>query len=663
MKSHHNPASAAAAHPVGGPMAYTPTMPQHPQLPQHPQHSQSLQRPYAYPEVVPPPLMSAPTAPTLPYGQQWPVPTMPPSANTFWGQVPEVSPKAFHSTPYPTLQQQYIPLPPPPPPVAMPVNTFVPGSQPGYYRMPKHSRPPRASSIGHSRPPNAPSAFYPQSAPISPTNRYDTYMNPAQPLKYHQADMYPVPSQNLQPMSVPAPQPQSAYATGQPMPSFPIATAPQVTLPSRPSSGGHTPVQKKHGWAKSPPNSSNGAHDMASRLQIAYLRNMDRVCERSNFNTLFHCLKPVDLISKSSAHMTNNREHHRGNLYPLYKVNEDWIAPNVGLPLKNRIGYRCLLYVVDGTLLYDNGISGEKLLSKGTIHMFTSSLDISIYARNPSKTHRAHIVRMWIETNDIGPTGNTSTTTTSDTIVSGRHTDRRQQPNPALTHPGFHGLIRHVADSDKQNCLLILAQPENYLPSFGMTERIYGPLIVQPKPMPKDSLANIRSGAASPLESSYCVSQSMLFTRPEYFTPEPVDDESTIDDKEWEVTDPQLTSRVCVDPLKVEEDIFVSVCQLETGAKVVYEPYDSHDKSRAHEHQRNKPSRGSHRRVWIQTIMADLNTESSVNGGRLVINGDMVNRMRPGDSAYVRRVELHESLVIENCGRVPIDFVLVETPY
>ncbi|KAJ2817755.1 hypothetical protein IWW50_006054, partial [Coemansia erecta] len=326
LKTHHNPAAAAAAHTAGGPMPYTPVKPQHLQPQPYPQPQQQ-QRPFAYPEVFPPPLQSAHTAPQTAYGQQWPPATMPPSGNTFWGQVPEVAPKTFHSSPYPTLQQQYIPPPPPRPPVAaMPTDTPISASRPGYYRIPKNNRPPRSSSIGHSRPPNAPSAFYPQSAPISPTNGYELYANAAQPQShtYHQADMYPVPGHNAQPLSAPAPQP---YAMGQPVPPLPIAMGAQVTSSSRPSSGRQTPVQKKHPWAKSPPNSSTGSHDLASRLQIAYLRNMDRVCERSNFNTLFHCLKPVDLVGKSSTHMANNREHHRGNLYPLYKVNEDWIAP------------------------------------------------------------------------------------------------------------------------------------------------------------------------------------------------------------------------------------------------------------------------------------------------------------------------------------------------
>ncbi|KAJ1868595.1 hypothetical protein LPJ78_000107 [Coemansia sp. RSA 989] len=649
------PAIGTATHTVGGPLPYTKQ-----------KHSQ---RPFVvYPEVRPPPISQALTAPPTAFGPVHPPAALPPSGNTFWGQVPEIAPKTYQTSPYPALQQQqqqqqYIPPPPPPPPVPNTANAFAPTTRPGYYKIPKHGKQLRPSS--HSRPPVVPGAFYPQSAPISPTHAYDPCINVPEPRAhtYQQMDVFGMPGQNAQPLSAPALQPPAGCAAAQPMPLYAVAMGPQASSSSRPSSGRQTP-KRPHMWAKSPPNSSKCAYDFsASRLQIAYLRNKNRVCQRSNFNTLFHCLKPVDLVSKSSVHMANNRERHRGNLYPLYKVNEDWIAPNVGLPLENKPGYRFMLYIVDGTLLYDNGISGEKLLSKGTIHMFTTSRDISIYARNPSKTHRAHIIRMWIETDELLK-NNSSCTTASDTVVPTRSHEHRKEKSPsAVAHPDFHGLIRHVADSDKLNCLLIMAQPDDYLPSFGMTDLIYGPM-AKPAVRAKDSLADIRSSAASPLESSYYMSQSAILTRPEYFTPEPADLESNEEDEEkWEVTDPQLTSRVCVDPLKVEEDIFISICQLEVGDKVIYEPYDLHDRERALKRQSANPSRGGHRRVWIQTIMADLNNDASANGGRLVINGDMNNRMRPGDSAYVRRLELHETLFIENCGRVPIDFIVVETPY
>ncbi|KAJ2894368.1 hypothetical protein GGI21_005300 [Coemansia aciculifera] len=365
----------------------------------------------------------------------------------------------------------------------------------------------------------------------------------------------------------------------------------------------------------------------------------------------------------------------RGNLLPLFKASEDWIAPTVGLPLENRPGYRCLLYVIDGTLLYDNGLSGEKLLSKGTLHLSTTNKDAQTYVTNPSKTHRAHIIRLWIETNH-------------------HHTH-----HASSSYPDFSYKIRHIADSDMQNCLLAIAQPANYHPSFGMTAKIYGPFMPTPtadndshEKTEKQTTDDSRAGAVSPLESAYYLSQSVLFTRPDYFTPDPVNFLDSIEmngssiagggsggigggsAKEWGVTDPELISRVCVDPLLVDEDVFISVCTLDCEARIVYEPYDLHDEDRRTQAMQRKGGpqlhpfsnnavRGTRRRLWIQTLLSDYNTEATANGGRLVLNGDRSSRMRPGDSAYIRRIEITEKLVIENCGRAPIEFLLVETPY
>ncbi|KAJ2425187.1 hypothetical protein GGF41_002516 [Coemansia sp. RSA 2531] len=229
-----------------------------------------------------------------------------------------------------------------------------------------------------------------------------------------------------------------------------------------------------------------------------------------------------------------------------------------------------------------------------------------------------------------------------------------------------------------QNCLLTIAQPVNYHPSFGMTARIYGPFMPTPFSEKPEPSTDSRPGAVSPLESAYYMSQSVLFTRPDYFTHDPVDflDSSEMNNsgsKEWGVTDPELTSRVCVDPLLVDEDVFISVCTLDCDARIVYEPYDLHDEDRralamkrntGEFHPRSSNAmRGVRRRLWIQTLLADFNIEATANGGRLVINGDGSSRMRPGDSAYIRRIEITDKIVIENCGRAPIEFMLVETPY
>ncbi|KAJ2612042.1 hypothetical protein H4S08_002877 [Coemansia sp. RSA 1365] len=677
-------------------------------VPQH--HLPQKQRPYVYPEIAksgmtrPPPITATKTAPTTAYAQNFP-----PSATTvvdagaIWGPPPPLapppetvmaSPVVHHSGPYlavppPLVQQQTHGPPVPPgkllhqpimPPTGVPERP-VAMSKPGQAGMPKSNRQRRSSNAMAYPPPGVvPVAGFPQSAPMSPATPYDPHMVAAQVRSHTYQQLsdaafpQPLSAPTQRPLGFPPPiagAPTISMAQNGPqfVPST-IAAVPQMGSSSRRSSIVQTQNQQQpmvypYVKPKTQPNSSNGAYEAMPRLRIAYMPNKERVCERTNFNTLFHCLKPVELVSRQNRSQTgSSSEHRRGTLYPLYKVNEDWIAPNVGLPLKNKPGYRCVLYVIDGTLLYDNGLSGEKLLSKGTVYMLTTSKDISIYARNPSQTHRAHILRMWIEMRDYVQ-NESSSTMNSDTFVPVQPTERNRQHKKkqqgTVTHPDFHSLIRHVADSDKQNCMLILAQPDDYLPSYGMTSHIYGPM--KTKAMPKDSLADVRRNPASPIESSFSMSQSMLFTRPDYFTPEPVDLESIDGEKEWGVTDPQLTSRVCVDPLKLEEDTFISLCQLEGGANVTYELYDLNDKDRAQQKQLARPGRGNYRRVWIQTIMADLNPNASANGGRLVINGDVTKPMRPGDSAYVRRLELHDTLVIENCGHIPLDFVVVEAPY
>ncbi|KAJ2746712.1 hypothetical protein GGI20_001133 [Coemansia sp. BCRC 34301] len=459
------------------------------------------------------------------------------------------------------------------------------------------------------------------------------------------------------PAQMQAPALHAKHSFGQQQPQMIAKWPGSQQKPQHQSAGGsyhggqynYPPVQAQQQRRPSSTESQNGGANNVSASMIAYLRSWQRKCERTKFTTLMHCLEPVSLVDRLGS-SASNAPSPRGNLLPLFKASEDWIAPTVGLPLENRPGYRCLLYIVDGALLYDNGLSGEKLLSKGTLHLSTTTKDANTYVRNPSQTHRAHIIRLWIETND--------------------HHGRAM----ARTYPDFSYKIRHIADSDMQNCLLTIAQPANYHPSFGMTARIYGPFMPTPQADKKDktgveesALTHSRPGAVSPLESAYYMSQSVLFTRPEYFTPEPPDFLDSVEmnssggGKEWGVTDAELMSRVCVDPLLVNEDVFISVCTLDCDTRIVYEPYDLHDEDRRMKS--SNAGRGSRRRLWVQTLQADFNPEATANSGRLVINGDRSGRMRPGDSMFIRRIEMTEKVVMENCGRAPIEFMVVETPY
>ncbi|KAJ1952318.1 hypothetical protein GGI12_006275 [Dipsacomyces acuminosporus] len=162
----------------------------------------------------------------------------------------------------------------------------------------------------------------------------------------------------------------------------------------------------------------------------------------------------------------------------------------------------------------------------------------------------------------------------------------------------------------------------------------------------------------------------MVFTRPDYFSPVPFENLSMstsngLANNEWMLTDPALNLRACADPLLVGEDFFFSMCSLDSMCTVVYEPLDAHDKHRNTAQQQQKiKARGGRRRIWLQTILNDVSPDVvASNGGRLVVNGDKINRLRPGDSAYVRKLAPSETLTLYNCGRNPIEFIIAETPY
>ncbi|KAJ2855511.1 hypothetical protein FB639_006224, partial [Coemansia asiatica] len=78
--------------------------------------------------------------------------------------------------------------------------------------------------------------------------------------------------------------------------------------------------------ARRPSRPSIDGYDQAhpGYQSVAYLRNENRFVERSKFTTLMHCLESVTLIDKFSASVFPPK----GNLYPLYKASEDWIAPS-----------------------------------------------------------------------------------------------------------------------------------------------------------------------------------------------------------------------------------------------------------------------------------------------------------------------------------------------
>ncbi|KAJ2592665.1 hypothetical protein EV177_008690, partial [Coemansia sp. RSA 1804] len=89
-----------------------------------------------------------------------------------------------------------------------------------------------------------------------------------------------------------------------------------------PSSG---PVKKS---SKEHISAAANAYNNTERKQAVYLRVVERQCERSKFTTLYHCLEPVKLVNKAKiVAKTGALPQTKGNLHPLFKASEDWIAP------------------------------------------------------------------------------------------------------------------------------------------------------------------------------------------------------------------------------------------------------------------------------------------------------------------------------------------------
>ncbi|KAJ1939597.1 hypothetical protein EC988_007270 [Linderina pennispora] len=265
--------------------------------------------------------------------------------------------------------------------------------------------------------------------------------------------------------------------------------------------------------------------------------------------------------------------------------------------------------------------------------MSTTGHDASAYIRNASTSHPIHILRLWI---DIAPS---ATPPELDNDSGVNLVDRPYSPQKHTAgFSDFSHSLRYITDSDKRNCLLTLLHPRNYWPQYGNTTQIFGP---------------VDTASRQSLATSY-LSQSMsALARPSYYVPDA--SLSAAGSYEWSV-DTHMPMRACAEPLLVDEDVFVSVCFLDAGQAVTYVPLDSFDRHR-------NAASGKRRRVWIQNVIMDLKRDSTENAGRLVINGDTTSRMRPGDSAYVRKLAPTESLHIFNCGRSGIEFIIVETPY
>ncbi|KAJ2713636.1 hypothetical protein H4R19_002148 [Coemansia spiralis] len=328
-----------------------------------------------YPEVAPPPpplvqqqeqqQQQRPTMP-VPLSAFGPHPYLPSAVTSptavgtgtaFWD--PEIAPATHYYPVHPAASPQYFA-----PPGGSTAEPVYPPPRPGYSRpgnqtaRPQHHMP---GPLPYVRPPAFPGGLYPQSAPISPAAGAHV-MGLRLPHTLNMGDG----AGYFSPTSAPAPPPLTAFGSGQPIPPPPppppqqqqmAEVGPQTIMPSSRPLGSRTysPIhsQRQHYPAHAP--LPQPPPLLPQQLQIAYLRNKDRQCDRTSFNTLYHCLRPVDLADKGTHLAADNRERHRGNLFPLFKVSEDWVAPSkfhpTHLPVCRTSVCRACIYEVPGCKL------------------------------------------------------------------------------------------------------------------------------------------------------------------------------------------------------------------------------------------------------------------------------------------------------------------------
>ncbi|KAJ2724616.1 hypothetical protein GGI07_001869 [Coemansia sp. Benny D115] len=357
------------------------------------------------------------------------------------------------------------------PPLSAPMPAQIPIPEPHHYQHHSHGPfvhpgPMQNSAGGYYSATNSPTSYPP--AIVPPPGNTGTHV--------HRLNVAPskAPMQPGSPQFYPTQQQQVVHQRPLSRPLSRPTSRPTSRPQSRPSSRPHSPTGQTHG-NKQPSAGTHHHHHHHHHHQQQQA-------------------PPAPWWSRPS---TDSHDAPGPPRVAYLRLNE-----RVGIPLENKPGYKCLLYIVDGMLVYDNGLTGEKLLSKGTVHLSSTTRDAASYVKNPSKTHRTHIIRLWIDTEDY------RNYASSKTLAS--------------KQPEFRYEIRHLADSDKQNCQLTLLQPSNFHPSFGMTSRIYGPLGASAPEADQGTQQgeNKRVDSISPAESTYFMSQSMMFTRPDYFMPD-----------------------------------------------------------------------------------------------------------------------------------------------
>ncbi|KAJ2414222.1 general transcription repressor [Coemansia sp. RSA 2530] len=259
---------------------------------------------YEYPEVRPPPISNSLSDPPL-YNNK---PRASPDSTKYHypGSAPNNGqlgvPNFAHYAPSHSPQQVLSPTgaipPPPPPPLPLPL-------QPMYVRPAQAYYPPPVKQERHP-------AYYRASN-----------SKPSSPQQYSSPPWFvaPRPPAGMPPMSAP---------TAVHMPQQP----PQHALRAKNSFGQQQTAAK---WLGKPQSGSNNGWPMrrssstdlqSGGVAVAYLRNRERKFDRSKFTTHVHCLEPVSLLNKLAPPGSPTQPVSRGNLLPLFKASEDWIAPS-----------------------------------------------------------------------------------------------------------------------------------------------------------------------------------------------------------------------------------------------------------------------------------------------------------------------------------------------
>lgn len=86
----------------------------------------------------------------------------------------------------------------------------------------------------------------------------------------------------------------------------------------------------------------------------------------------------------------------------LRVINEDRIAPGTGFPTHAHGDMEILTYMVSGELKHEDSAGHGAILRAGDVQRMTAGTGIAHSETNPSDTHDAHLLQIWIEPATFG---------------------------------------------------------------------------------------------------------------------------------------------------------------------------------------------------------------------------------------------------------------------